>query len=83
MQKPFDLPSTVRALRTSCEPATDIRHQLLSLMNCVYESQNVTVMDRICFCPKVLKDKVLLASDFALYNSQSSVHIDLPFMAIS
>lgn len=52
-------------------------------MNCVYESQNIAVMDSISFRPTKGEDNIVQRSDFALYNIFSNIEIELPFMILN
>jgi hypothetical protein len=65
MENPIRLNTVVDKLQSAdvYEPANDIRRLILALMNCVYESKKVELMNRISFSPQMVKD-VGLASNF-------------------
>ena len=82
MENRFDLNSVVDKLRLSStyHPMDDMRRCLLSLMNCIYESQKVELMHRISFSPEMVQDTVMLASDFARGSRNPHIEIPLLFM---
>jgi hypothetical protein len=53
-----------------------IRRLLLALMNCVYESKRVELMNRISFSPQMAEDNVVLASTFYKLITSTRPHID-------
>ena len=64
------------------KPQDDIRRQILALMNCIYESEKVKLMDRITFSPEMVEDNVILASDFDKNNRHSHIELTLLFMIL-
>ena len=49
LQKPYELSTMVAKVRPTDDPAVDPRLQILALMNCMYESQNVAVIHHLSF----------------------------------
>ena len=83
MENQMHLNTVVEKLQSAdtYKPADDIRRLILALMNCVYESKRVELMNRISFSPQTVEDNVVLASDFK-YNSAPHIELPLPFMIL-
>jgi hypothetical protein len=64
------------------KPEDDIRRLLLALMNSVYESKSVELMNRVSFSPQMVDDDVVLASDFDKHNRCLHIELALPFMIL-
>ena len=77
LDKRFDITSIKTALQST---GVDIRQQILALMNCVYESKNMAVINRIRFRPEDAKDDVVRSTDIALFSSFSCIQIPLPLV---
>jgi hypothetical protein len=86
MENPMHINTVVGKLQSAdvYKPADDIRRLLLALMNCVYESKRVELMNRISFTPQMAEDNVVLASPFYKLITSTSPHIEfaLSFMIL-
>ena len=84
IKKPFDLTSTVKHLQDHDEHAvhTEIRKQLLALINCVYESQNLTLIDHVSSCKTTVNDRVILSSGIPTFTESTAIKIELPYMIL-
>ena len=51
LKKPFDLTTTVKALKETGGIRNDRRRQLLSLMNCIYETQQAALVNHVQLTP--------------------------------
>ena len=81
IKKPFDLPSAVNLLQDH-GVQTDIRKKLLALINCVYESQNLTLIGHVSSCKTTVNDRVMLSSGFFSSSESTAIKIELPFMIL-
>ena len=52
LEKPFDLATTVKALNETGDIRNDRRRQLLSLMNCIYETQKAALVNYVLLTPR-------------------------------
>ena len=77
LEKRFDLCSMVTTLQSTGD---DIRQHILALMNCVYESKNVAVMNHIHFRPEDAEDNVVQSTDFVHVGAFSHFEISLPLV---
>ena len=79
VEKPFDLTTTVNELKKTNNIANDRRRQLLSLMNCIYESQEATLVNRVVLPSKdsISDDKIVASSDF-VPRQRRPCHIEIP-----
>ena len=80
MEKPFDLNTTVKELKETGDKANDKRRQLLSLMNCIYETQRPALVDRVPLTPEdTFKEfKEIVASSDHVSHSFRPHHIEIP-----
>ena len=81
MENRMHLNTMVNKLQLS-NPADDMRRHILALMNCIYESQKVELMNHISFSLEMVEDSVVLASDFEQNNRIPHIEIPLPFMIL-
>ena len=79
MENRMHLNTVVDKLRST---NTDMRKHMLALMNCIYESKMIELMNRITFSPEMVEDNVILASDFDKNNRHSHIELPLPFMIL-
>ena len=83
LKKPFDLATTVKALKETGDIRHDRRRQMLSLMNCIYETQQAALVNRVLLPPNFSHS---LNKDRPESGSQTSgpgeVRIPLSFMML-
>jgi hypothetical protein len=62
MENPIRINTVVEKLQSAdvYEPANDIRRLILALMNCVYESKRVDLMNLISFSPQMVEDNEVI-----------------------
>ena len=82
MRNRMHLNAVVDKLQSTNTLTDDIRKHMLALMNCIYESKRIELMDHISFSPEMVDDSVILASDFDKDNRHSCIEIPLPFMIL-
>ena len=85
MENPMHINAVVAKLQSadSYKPEDDMRRLILALMNCIYESKSVELMNRIIlFSPQMVDDDVVLASDFNKHNRNPHIELALSYMIL-
>jgi hypothetical protein len=82
MENPMHINTVVDKLQSAdvYKPADDMRRLLLALMNSVYESKSVELMNRISFSPQMFDD--VLASDFSKRSWNPCIELNLSLMIL-
>ena len=81
--KPFDLTATVIALMETGDICNDRRRQLLSLMNCIYETQQAALVNHVLLPPNYSyfqnEDRIVASSDYASRPGlKIACHVEIP-----
>ena len=81
LEKPFDLATTVKALKETGDIRCDRRRQLLSLMNCIYETQQATLVNHVLLTPNY-SHRLMPSSELTSSQTSGQVRIPLSFMLL-